>query len=313
MKYKIFILVVLVFLVCASYTLAQNTPPVNAGFVSGIWFSQSTFFANQKVRAYSAIQNQSSFDILGKVEFYDNETLIDSSNFSAISNRLIEVWADWTPTYGNHEIYAKIVEIKKSEIGKSPEDIILPNTISTKYEIFIDEDTDEDRIGNKDDPDDDNDGISDVVEIAQNSDPLVKDSKPVNTNNQNATADSSVHQGAGVTLPVQTNEGNIGDEIDDSDYVFQQLKKRVNGTMTRTSEKLAEFAKLKIEPAKERVKRKIEHESSTPKKATNYLWLAALGVATKALNSKNILYLALFIAIFFIIIFITKLLKRSRS
>jgi len=148
----------------------------NAGFVSGIWYSTTPFFAGNQIRIYSAIQNHSGYDIVGKIQFFDYNTLIGESDFSVINGRLIEKWADWKVTEGNHNIYAKIVDPKKSEIGKELEPIILEFDSTTPEKRFVDFDTDGDKIGNRDDPDDDNDGLSDEEEIKLGTNPLNPDS-----------------------------------------------------------------------------------------------------------------------------------------
>ena len=98
--------------------MEANTPPYNAGFVSGVWYSKVPFFNGETIRIYTAFQNRSEGDIIGTVEFFDNNTSIGKANFSALNDRLIETWIDWNVTYGNHVISAKIVEAKRAEAGK---------------------------------------------------------------------------------------------------------------------------------------------------------------------------------------------------
>ncbi len=109
-------------------SLAQGAPSpgaLNAGFISGIWYSTSSFFIGDTIRIYSAMQNNSGFDIIGSIHFYNGQNLIGTADFSVIDRQLIERWADWTVTPGTHNIYAKIVNPRKSEIGKEPEPISL--------------------------------------------------------------------------------------------------------------------------------------------------------------------------------------------
>lgn len=113
--------------------LAEAAILKNAGFIQGnIWYSQDSFSEGDKVRIYSAIFNNSGSDLMGAVEFYDKETKIGSSNFSAINGRLVEVWTDWTATAGAHEIFAKIVNAKISKVGGGFEDVELPSLTTAK-------------------------------------------------------------------------------------------------------------------------------------------------------------------------------------
>ncbi len=153
---------------------------INAGFVKGIWYSQTPFFNGDQVRIYSAIQNHSKFDIQGKAQFYVNNQVIGTSVFSAVKGRLIEVWADWTAIQGSNKVEVRITEAFKSEPGQEPQPITLEN-LSFEENIFVDIDTDNDGIGNEQDIDDDNDGILDEQEISLGSDPLVQDTVENNT------------------------------------------------------------------------------------------------------------------------------------
>lgn len=93
---------------------------LNAGFVNGIWYSALPLQGGEEVRIYTAVQNQSEFDIIGKVQFFDGETLIGQSDFSVPNGSLGQSWVDWKVTAGTHQIRAKIVDAKKCEIGKEP-------------------------------------------------------------------------------------------------------------------------------------------------------------------------------------------------
>jgi len=156
-----------------SFVSAQAVDEVNAGFVSGIWYSKSPFFAGETVRIYSAVQNQSGFDITGTIKFFDNGAQIGESDFSSINGRLIEKWIDWKVTEGNHKIQTKIFDAKKSSPGGGEEIISLSVGSSEINEQFADIDTDGDRIGNSNDNDDDGDGVSDEAELASGTNPLI--------------------------------------------------------------------------------------------------------------------------------------------
>ena len=156
-----------------SFVFAQG---LNAGFIQGVWYSKTPFFAGETIRMYTAIQNSSGFDIQGTVEFLVNGIAVGESSFSAINGRIIEVWSDWNVTQGNHSIGASIKEAFKVEIGKAPEPISLETGVLGANKVFVDEDTDKDGIGNLLDPDDDNDFLLDTIEEALGTDPLNPDS-----------------------------------------------------------------------------------------------------------------------------------------
>lgn len=110
--------------------VSVSAETINAGFISGIWYSKSSFFIDDKIRIYSAMRNNSGYDIIGTINFYDGQNVIGSSDFSVVDGQLIERWADWTVTPGTHNIYAKIVNPRKSEIGKEPVPITLAEDAS---------------------------------------------------------------------------------------------------------------------------------------------------------------------------------------
>jgi len=149
---------------------------LNAGFVQGLWYSKTPFFAGETVRIYTAIQNNSGFDIQGTVEFLLNGAVTGKSNFSAVQGRIVDVWTDWKVSQGNQELSAKIVQAFKLEIGKDPEPIVLANAVLGTSQVFVDLDTDKDGLGNTEDPDDDNDLLSDAAEKELGTNPLEADS-----------------------------------------------------------------------------------------------------------------------------------------
>ncbi len=176
-KYKYILSVFFFFFLLILPTKSSAVTEVNSGFVSGIWYSQTPFFAGDNIRIYTAIQNQAGFDIKGKIRFYDNNEIIGESEFSSISGHLIEEWIDWSVTEGEHKIRVEIIDPVKSSPGSDPEPVRLLSDSSPTDTQYADVDTDKDGIGNKEDPDDDNDGITDEEEIKLGTDPLVYDEK----------------------------------------------------------------------------------------------------------------------------------------
>lgn len=166
--------ILLLFTLFIPVSYAQDR--VNAGFVNGLWFSRSPFFAGETVRIYAALQNNSSFDIKGKTTFFDKDDKIGESAFSVVNGRLLEVWTDWRATEGNHAISVAITEVFKVEIGKNPESITLAFASFAQDPVMVEKDSDGDRMGDSIDNDDDNDGLADAEEKKYSTDPLAVDS-----------------------------------------------------------------------------------------------------------------------------------------
>ncbi len=147
--------------------LAQE---MNAGIVQGLWYSDKPVFVTDTVRVYVAVRNNTGGDITGSITFYDNGDRFSSMQISALDGRIIEAWADWTPTYGEHTITADLSRVKRSLSGT--EEWVEVISALSEDTLFVDFDTDGDDIGNTEDTDDDNDGISDEEEEKKGTDPL---------------------------------------------------------------------------------------------------------------------------------------------
>ncbi|MFH1773173.1 MAG: hypothetical protein ABH818_02365 [Patescibacteria group bacterium] len=176
---KFFCKLIIIFIIFFS-ALQPVIAQINAGFVSGIWYSKNPFFIGEIVRIYVGIQNRSGFDITGTVEFYDNDTLVRSTNVSIINEQLIEAWTDHTFVYGDHEIKVQLAKTYIHEIGKPPRGVDLGNkflNISNAFGMtfFVDKDSDNDGIGDREDPDVDGDGLLNDEEEKIGTDPLNPD------------------------------------------------------------------------------------------------------------------------------------------
>ncbi len=152
------------------FALPVSAAIPNAGFVQGFWYSTPEPFANEPVRIYVALRNNTGSDLTGTILFYVDDKGIGSQQISALDNRIIESWADWTPTYGAHTLRAELKRGALSSTDTADETSI---TLSAAEEtLFVDYDTDADGVGNQDDIDDDGDGISDETEVKNGTDPL---------------------------------------------------------------------------------------------------------------------------------------------
>lgn len=185
-------LVILVFILSFLTPSGARAEEVNAGFVQGIWYATSPVFADKTNRIYVALRNTSDKDLTATVRFTDNDTRIGTTEVSALGGRLVEAWADWTPTEGEHTIVATISDAQFHIIGGSTTPIDVASVIAEDT-LTVDRDSDDDGVGNTTDADDDNDTISDVDEIARGSNPLVAN-PPQTTPAPDATSSpSSAH------------------------------------------------------------------------------------------------------------------------
>lgn len=156
-----------------SVTHAQE---FNAGFVQGLWYSQENIVAQQQVRIYVAIRNNSGGDLSGTVEFIDNGTRIERKSVEALDGRIVESWTDWTPSYGSHTLQANLIRADLSGDGENTQTASVTSSLAEDV-VFVDYDTDNDGIGNQEDTDDDGDGISDKEEEENGTNPLVPNKK----------------------------------------------------------------------------------------------------------------------------------------
>lgn len=183
---KIFLLFVAAFFVATLGVIMTPAPARaaeaqtigNAGFARGnIIFSKEPFFAGDQVRIYTIIFNGSSEDLSGAVEFFADTVSLGKSDFSVKGGGTIrDVWIDWTATFGEHKITAKIVNAKASVAGGVVRSVVLDLAESGAVAVAVDKDTDGDSVGDKTDPDIDGDGLANAEEIKAGYNPLKKDS-----------------------------------------------------------------------------------------------------------------------------------------
>ena len=171
-------------LIIALVILTNFALPVQAEtdkqILFGVWFSRSKVFTEKVVRLYISLTNQSGSDVTGTIELYDNGAFINRREVLIVNGKSNDWWFDQQDqsfVYGEHLIKVHLVKSSIREIGKSAKDIVFKNNVFTKT-IFIDRDTDDDDLGDLEDPDDDNDGLSDEEEIVLGLDPKMKNSEP---------------------------------------------------------------------------------------------------------------------------------------
>lgn len=146
----------------------------NAGIVQGLWYGTDAFFAGEEARIYVAVRNNTGADLSGTVEFFVNDKKIERKNIEALDGRIIESWADWTPSYGTSTVSATLSRTEISSTASGTQAVEVVSALAEDI-IFVDRDTDGDDVGDREDTDDDGDGISDTDEAKNGTDPLVYD------------------------------------------------------------------------------------------------------------------------------------------
>jgi len=304
-KYFIFIFFLFIFLSTPNYSKAL-TKPVNSGFVSGIWYSQTPFFADETIRIYSAIQNESGFDITGSIRFYDNDNIIGESNFSSISGHLIEEWVDWAVTEGEHKIKVEIINPVKSSPDSAPEAITLLSSISETATHYADIDTDGDRVGNTDDDDDDNDGLTDEREIELGLNPLKKDTDNDGKDDSEQTEQQELIENK-INSDTQTSDNDENKKTDNKETTIVDKATNIIKNISGTLEKGVNSATQKIILSLERKVNDLEDisdnkDTSNNKKKSflkNFLSIM-LSLLIWLFENKFVLYSSIFIILIII-------------
>lgn len=123
---------ILVTLLISSHTAAT----AQVGFVEGLWFSTDTYIERTPIRIYAAIRNHSNSDITGTVSFYVNDQRIKQQTVSALNNRIIEAWADWSPDVGTHSIRATFSEVSFESIASSSRPLDTSTTLERTITVI---------------------------------------------------------------------------------------------------------------------------------------------------------------------------------
>lgn len=120
--------------------------------------TESYIIVGSTVRIYATVKNNSDQDLFGTVKFYDenrNKFIGEDQPVSVISNSTDDVFVDWNASsIGDYPISVRVIPWE--EDGDNPDN----NKITTS--IYVDLDSDADGVPNRQDPDDDNDGVLDV-------------------------------------------------------------------------------------------------------------------------------------------------------
>ncbi|MBU3896033.1 thrombospondin type 3 repeat-containing protein, partial [Patescibacteria group bacterium] len=115
------------------------------------------------------VYNLGDTDVLGSIVFLTNGEKISKPQLISIrAGSFDDVFVDWQAQAGENKIEAEILEM-------DPFDDNPGNNMVASRTLFVDLDTDQDGIGNINDPDDDNDGLTDEGELLLRTDPLNPD------------------------------------------------------------------------------------------------------------------------------------------
>lgn len=185
----------------------------NAGFVQGLWYSKEQIFAGESVRIYVAIRNNTEGDLSGTVEFFDGERRIDRKNVQALSGRIIESWADWSPEYATRTLKATLSRTELHNVGSSTQSVVVVSALAQDT-FFVDYDTDSDGVGNREDTDDDGDTISDTQEKTNGTNPLQKNTV---VEEKSSEKDTSEEDDTDTSQESDNQDSNNNDQDGDGD------------------------------------------------------------------------------------------------
>lgn len=127
-KYSVFKIIFIGLILIPNFSYAIETLS-NSGLVpSNAWYSKDPFYAGDKVRIYSVVFTGSTKDLRGRINFYDNNSLLCTSEFASLAGRMSEVWCDWTAVAGKHNISIKITNPRASAPGEPEQSVVLSNS-----------------------------------------------------------------------------------------------------------------------------------------------------------------------------------------
>jgi len=130
---------------------------------------RNNLLVNEKVRLYTYAENRGTKDASGFIVFYRGTQLLGQAEVSLTAKGVKdEVYIDFAVPLGNFNILAKI-------ISAVPRDDNPDNNTALTQMYDGQKDSDGDGLGDKIDPDDDNDGVADANEASLGTDPLKSD------------------------------------------------------------------------------------------------------------------------------------------
>lgn len=192
-----------------------------------LWLSVASTTEGQPVRISTVITKQNDIPVQGEVTFFAGHTKIGATDFSLASSESGKVITlSWTPAAGTYPITAQITRAQT----ESETALTVAKELRASQSLIVVPDNDRDTEPDDRDPDDDNDGVSDVQEKAQGSDP--KKAEPIETPNV-LGASTSVSTSTDVLDRVIATVHDIGD---DTFVVTEDMRKAAQAYV---NEKLA--------------------------------------------------------------------------
>lgn len=176
----------------------------------GVWLSDKNALAGDKVKLYTVINNNDFVSLTTQVQFFNNGKQIGVVQVNnLVREEARQIALEYTLPDGKYTISVALANaIGQTADGQSR---ALSETelkaSQTSAALDIDLDTDKDRTGNRVDTDDDNDGLTDVKETEQGTDPLKSDT--------DADGLSDSEESAGGTNPLKSDTD--GDGLTDKD------------------------------------------------------------------------------------------------
>ncbi|MEK7171714.1 MAG: thrombospondin type 3 repeat-containing protein [Patescibacteria group bacterium] len=198
---------------CFAYAFTEDLV-LSAGNVS---FSTSSFLEGKTIRIYANVTNPSGKDLRGVVKFSnENGQIKEDQPVSVLAGKDDSVFIDWTASPGEHNIRIILIPFEKEQDNPAN------NTVEKQITVFAD--TDRDGIANKDDPDDDNDGVKDEEDAfpLDKKEQLDSDGDQIG-NNKDEDDDNDGVKDTEDALPLNANEtvdtdkDGIGDNEDTDD------------------------------------------------------------------------------------------------
>lgn len=184
-----------------------------------VYFSDESIVHDQAVRIYATISNDTDGDLLGSVQFKNETTgnaIGSDQQVSVLAGKTDTVFVDWRPPAGEYTINIT-VHPWESE-GDDP------SNNSMQLVAAVDYDNDGDDIGDKEDPDDDNDGVSDSNdEFPYNADESIDTDGDGLGDNADVDNDNDGVKDTGDAMPqnpaesFDTDEDSVGNNTDTDD------------------------------------------------------------------------------------------------
>lgn len=144
----------------------------------GVWLSDKNALAGDKIKLYTVINNNDFVSLTTQVQFFNNGKqigVVQVNNLAREEAR--QIGLEYTLPDGKYTISIvlanAVAETANGDTRSLSETELKASQTSAALDIDLD--TDKDRTGNRVDPDDDNDGLTDVKEIEQGTDPLKSD------------------------------------------------------------------------------------------------------------------------------------------